>query len=617
MAGETFGVLVGQGESLRRLMRQQERNRSWRRCLLLYTAFLVFGQLSAFPLSKHPHSACPLLELARVHVRAACFGLRCTSHISALMARFGLSASRAPAPSTSSSKKPRGRPRKSGSSSAIPGPGPTCDVKTTPALQNLLDSWGRELKDKVMACYDAWTTSGEVYPEVGASGCALKAGVGLNVGTDCSGAEAPIWALKAMGIKHKHKFSCDWKKPVRDFIAAVSPPEGPIFDNMLKRKRADIPDVDLYVCGFPCTPYSSLRRHKTRLLQEVAAKPFTELLKVLEERKPALAVLENVVGIEAVLQKVCQRLGKLGCYLVIVVKIDSEALGVPLKRPRYYFILVRKDVSISKNVLALASLCKAIRKGCTEPVRGTVLDLLLPSQRTPATPQRTRAKQSTVGKAVDPKYARRKDVRCKWKAKHAAFRKKFALSPPTSFEDSDALGLQNPRQREMWQLLVNTHRGKKIIADVSQNIDRCRVSTNCVCPTVTPHSTLCIQAVSRALSPMDTLAMHFFPVHRMKIPTAVKAETLRSLGGNTMHLKSVGLAMCMGLAMVKPSFGVESRGVERNWAAEGAPGIGNVCLLDKPKCNAKRKVPQGRRAAGPRPPAKRRRVGPARQPWQY
>ena len=144
--------------------------------------------------------------------------------------------------------------------------------------------------------------------------------------------------------------------------------------------------------------FSSLRRHKTRLLKEAAAKPFLALLKVLEERKPALAVLENVVGIEATMQKVCQRLGKLGCYFVIVVKIDSEALGVPLRRPRYYFILVRKDVSITKNMVSLASLGKAIMKGCTQPVRGTVLDLLLP-------PQRTQAKQMTVKKAWGKKNA--------------------------------------------------------------------------------------------------------------------------------------------------------------------------------------------------------------------
>ena len=42
-----------------------------------------------------------------------------------------------------------------------------------------------------------------------------------------------------------------------------------------------------------------------------------------------------------------------------------------------------------------------------------------------------------------------------------------------------------------------------------------------------------------------------------------------------MHLKSVGLAMCMGLAMVKPSFGVGmSEDVGRS------EGIRNVVFLD-------------------------------------
>ena len=71
--------------------------------------------------------------------------------------RFGLSAPRAPAQNpvrpvvTNSSKKPMAA-TKAASSSA----GSICEVKTTPALQNLLDSWGQELVNKVMECYDAW-----------------------------------------------------------------------------------------------------------------------------------------------------------------------------------------------------------------------------------------------------------------------------------------------------------------------------------------------------------------------------------------------------------------------------------------------------------------------------
>ena len=228
---------------------------------------------------------------------------------------------------------------------------------------------------------------------------------------------------------------------------------------------------------------------------------------------------------------------------------------------------------------------KAIVKACRQPVHGTVLDLMLP--KSPAVVGMSGGSKKKEAAARPSKTAvvgmsgGSKKEQCKWPAKHAAFRKKFALSPPTSCKDSDAFGLRNMRHREAWQLLVNAHPGKMIIADLSQNIDRCRVSTNGVCPTLTPKSILCIQAASREVSPMDTLALHFFPVHRMKIPTTVTPTTLRSLGGNTMHLKSVGLAICMGMAMVKPSFGQEvTIDKKKSWGVGMSKGMADVVFLD-------------------------------------
>ena len=196
----------------------------------------------------------------------------------------------------------------------------------------------------------------------------------------------------AAGIKLKHTFSCNWEEPVRDFIGARGN-RCPV-----DRKIDDAPDMHFDVTGFPCSPFSSLRRHETRLHQEVvAAKTFTQWLKVLEELEPAFAAMGSFLDIGAVMhKKVCQRLGKLGCYFVIVVKMDSETLGVPPRRPRYYLIPLWKDVSTTKDVYsleALASLRSSIRNGCTEPV-----DPLL-------CPQRTQAKQNTVEKAVGKKKA--------------------------------------------------------------------------------------------------------------------------------------------------------------------------------------------------------------------
>ena len=103
----------------------------------------------------------------------------------------------------------------------------------------------------------------------------------------------------------------------------------------------------------------------------------------------------------------------------------------------------------------------------------------------------------------------------------------------------------------------------------------------------------------------------FLPSPSHEDPDSSEAEYVAEFGGNTMHLKSVGLAMCMGLAMMKPSYGVGmSEDVGRS------EGIRNVVFLDsvgEGNASAKRKVPESRRAAGRRLPLKRRRVGPARQ----
>ena len=166
---------------------------------------------------------------------------------------------------------------------------------------------GQELVNKVMECYDAWRAGCR---DVGASSCALTSlrarcgGVGgVQPRRECSGGHRLFWSRGAdLGSacdghqaraqvllrleKARARLHCSRYPPI--------PPEGPLFQNMLTRKVDDIPDMDLYVCGFPCTPFSSLRRHKTRLLKEAAAKPFLELLKVLQGRKPALAVLETL-----------------------------------------------------------------------------------------------------------------------------------------------------------------------------------------------------------------------------------------------------------------------------------------------------------------------------------
>ena len=86
----------------------------------------------------------------------------------------------------------------------------------------------------------------------------------LRVGTDCSGIEAPIQALLQMGVPFTHKFSSDIDKYVIQSIKANYHPEIIYGDqegehkegDITKRKTETLPDIDLYVCGFPCQAFS-------------------------------------------------------------------------------------------------------------------------------------------------------------------------------------------------------------------------------------------------------------------------------------------------------------------------------------------------------------------------
>ena len=79
--------------------------------------------------------------------------------------------------------------------------------------------------------------------------------------------------------------------------------------------------------------------------------------------------------------------------------------------------------------------------------------------------------------------------------------------------------------------------------------------------------------------PIEKLLLHNFPIHRMRLPAALTDEALGDMGGNTMHLKSVGLAVLLGVGLVdwSTSGGMPIRAALRPTPAARAP------LLDRPR----------------------------------
>jgi site-specific DNA-cytosine methylase len=178
------------------------------------------------------------------------------------------------------------------------------------------------------------------------NGLALRSAC-LAVGTDCSGAEAPILALRALGVPHRHVFSCEKSPKIREYIAANFA-GAVIFDDMLTRDHRALPAHNVYVCGFPCKPFSALR-HRSRLLRERDARPFFAMFSTLRQALPQLAILENVLGIRRVMAKVWRRIRELRWYEALTFLIDPSDLGEPVRRPRYYFVLIRSDVAVARG----------------------------------------------------------------------------------------------------------------------------------------------------------------------------------------------------------------------------------------------------------------------------
>jgi len=295
--------------------------------------------------------------------------------------RFGCSSgvARCQTPTSQDSVPTRNVLAKKPAAAVAPAPGATKHAVFCPSYWGLpaaavarLNDWGLDFVSKVRESGRSGVASCGMAPT-------WPTGDQLRLGTDCSGAEAPVWALVAMRIPHTHVFSCDIDPHVRSFIAATSPPNGPIYDDMLKRKTEDLPAQSIYCCGFPCKPFSLLRQHSTKLLKEKTAKPFFAVLKVVRHSRPLIVVLENVMGIRAVLKQVLGHLKKIDGYFIFVIPIDSADLGEPVSRPRFYFLLVRQDVAVSKDMSVLSALVKGMHGAACSKVVDHVVDVMLPA----------------------------------------------------------------------------------------------------------------------------------------------------------------------------------------------------------------------------------------------
>jgi site-specific DNA-cytosine methylase len=176
----------------------------------------------------------------------------------------------------------------------------------------------------------------------------------LRVGTDYSGIEAPIVALKRLGVGVDHIFSSEICPIARKVIEDKFRPRTLYGDALLRGPRSLPSHLDLYVAGFPCQIFSPINnitgrnRNPRRPLRH-----FVACLDTIRRCKPHVFVLENVPGLltaksgayGAAIKRELAPLGRR--YHVSLLVLNSRDYGSLQHRSRIFIVGVSKTRATS------------------------------------------------------------------------------------------------------------------------------------------------------------------------------------------------------------------------------------------------------------------------------
>lgn len=139
------------------------------------------------------------------------------------------------------------------------------------------------------------------------------------------------------------------------------------FGDITKIPEEDIPDHDVLVAGFPCQPFSHAGLKLG--IEDMRGTLFYDIARILKEKKPRFALLENVKGLIShekgrTLQVILRSMVDMGYECIIPEEVivngspkeiqslakkmvlKSYDFGVPQNRQRIYIVLWKKGIDI-------------------------------------------------------------------------------------------------------------------------------------------------------------------------------------------------------------------------------------------------------------------------------
>lgn len=116
----------------------------------------------------------------------------------------------------------------------------------------------------------------------------------IKVGTDFSGIGSPEAALKRLNIPHHNVFACDIDKYAKQSFLELNSPDL-FYDDITTRNFKEVPQLDLYVAGFPCQSFS--HAGKRGGFNDTRGTLFYNVAEFIKVNQPECFILENVKGL--------------------------------------------------------------------------------------------------------------------------------------------------------------------------------------------------------------------------------------------------------------------------------------------------------------------------------
>lgn len=123
--------------------------------------------------------------------------------------------------------------------------------------------------------------------------------------------------------------------------------------DITKIKASNIPDHDILVAGVPCQAWSIAGKRCG--FEDSRGTMWYEVFRIMKEKKPKLALLENVKGILShdngkSFELICETLCDIG-YVIDFAVLNSKYFGVPQNRERVFILAIRNDLLDKTQVI--------------------------------------------------------------------------------------------------------------------------------------------------------------------------------------------------------------------------------------------------------------------------